>query len=242
MTMVEDIATLSKVESDDFWMNAKTRLFIENICIKDAKILDVGCGTGLLSSKLANRGYQVDAIDFSEFSVEQTKKKILKEGLGSRVNVWRSTIDTLDFKEKYDYIILSDVLEHIKNDTAALEKSYGLLKNGGYLIISAPALKCLYGKHDIYCEHFRRYSRKELYSKLKNSNFDIVSMRYWNILMVPAAFILSKILKRTYPHSNVNSRRSLNKLLEWYYINFENKINFSIGLSLFAVAQKREPV
>lgn len=65
------------------------------------------------------------------------------------------------------------------------------------------------------------------------------SILYLNFLTVPAAFIMSKILKKTYPYSNINSKRFVNKILEYYYIKFENKINFSIGLSVFVV-RKRE--
>lgn len=240
MTMVEDIKTLSKVESDDFWLNAKNQLFIDQITIKETTILDVGCGTGLLSSKLAQMGHLVDAIDFSEFSIEKAKKKIRETGLESRLNVWVSTIESLNFKEKYDYIILSDILEHIENDTNILKKAHELLKKGGYLIISVPALKMLYGKHDVYCEHFRRYSKIELYSKIVCHGFDIILIRYWNFLMLPAAFMMSKILKKIYPHKRVNSNRLVNKILEWYYFNFENKIIFPIGLSLFSVAKKKD--
>jgi len=239
MTMAENVTTLSNIDSDDFWSNAKSQLFINQIGIKDAKILDVGCGAGLLSFKLALNGHFIDAIDISKNSVDKTNIKMQGTTVfDNNPNVWVSTIELLDCTEKYDYIILADILEHIEDDKAILNKAYELLKKDGQLIISIPVLKTLYGKHDIYCEHVRRYSKTEICSKLSNSNFSIVRIRYWNLLLIPVAFLFSKILKKRYPHSFINSNKVINKVLEWYYINFENKVNIPIGLSLFIVASK----
>ncbi len=238
MSMIEDINTLSDIESDDFWANAKCKLFLNKITKKEAYILDVGCGTGLLSSKFVKEGHYVDAIDLSENSVEKTKSRMRDISTKNIPNVWLSTIESLNTTKKYDYIIFADILEHIEDDNRTLNKAYDLLKDDGRLLISVPAIKMLYGKHDIYCEHVRRYSKNEICNKLIKNKFTIKSIKYWNMLMIPLASFYSKILNRCYPHSKVNSNKKLNKLLEFYYNKFENKINSPIGLSLFIIARK----
>lgn len=238
MTMVDNVRILSRSESSDFWLNSKIKLFLNNIHKHKSKILDVGCGTGQLTNQLAFCGHSVDAIDLSEFSIEHTRNKIWQNGFQGRINVWKSTIDALDSTEKYDYIIFSDVLEHIGNDMNTIKKSYILLKKGGHILINVPALKWLYGEHDIFCEHYRRYSKKEICSKLTLNNFEVVYVRYWSFCMVPIAFLISKVLKKPYPYSEVNSTRFINKLLKLYYTTVENRISFPIGLSLFVVARK----
>jgi len=240
MTMSENITELSNIDSDDFWLNAKSQLIFNQIKIKGAKILDVGCGTGSLSFNLALKGHCVDAIDISENSINKTNIKMQDTTLfNNKPNVWLSTIELLEYTGKYDYIILADILEHIEDDKKILNKAFKLLKNDGKLIISVPAIKMLYGTHDIYCEHIRRYSKNEICSKLIDSGFEIVVARYWNLLLIPVAFFFSKILKKSYPHSTVNSIKIFNKMLELYYTNFENKVNVPIGMSLFIVASKK---
>ncbi|MGB8216483.1 MAG: class I SAM-dependent methyltransferase [Candidatus Methanoperedens sp.] len=240
MTMVENVRILSHSESNDFWLNSKIKLFLDNIDKPNSKILDVGCGTGQLTNRLASHGHSVDAIDLSDFSVEHTQKKIWKNGFKDRTNIWRSTIDALDYTEKYDYIIFSDVLEHIENDMATIKKSYTLLKKDGHILISVPALKWLYGEHDIFCEHYRRYSREEICSKLITNNFKIIYVRYWSFCLVPIAFLISKVLKKPYPYTEINSNRFLNTFLSRFYSIIENKIRLPIGLSLFVNAKRTE--
>ena len=230
---------LTNVEHNDFWLNAKIEMFIKEICDDESRILDVGSGTGLLSMKLGLLGHKVDAIDTSEKIIEISKKKF--ETNKMNINIWKSSIEDLESNKKYDFILLADVLEHIEDDEGALEKLSNMLNPHGKLIISVPALKSLWSSHDEFCEHYRRYSKKELKEKLGNK-FVIDKIRYWNCIMLPVAFILKLINKKTYPHESVISLPIVSSVLFKYYIYFENKIPLPIGLSLFAVVSKKASI
>ena len=63
---------------------------------------------------------------------------------------------------KYDYIILADVLEHIRNDKAALESLRKLLKPYGQILITVPAYNFLFSKKDLILKHYRRYGYNQI--------------------------------------------------------------------------------
>src|SRR3989344_8949493 len=92
------------------------------------KILDAGCGTGLLTQKLGFLG-QVWGVDISVSALSFAKKRGL-----SRLN--RASIDSLPFSgKKFDLITCVDVLYHTKvNDKKAIKEFCRVLKPGGTLV------------------------------------------------------------------------------------------------------------
>lgn len=78
----------------------------------------------------------------------------------------------------YNLIYTSNVLEHIPDDLEALKDIHNLLEAGGSLMIYVPAFMFLYSPADAALGHYRRYTKRELYDKLKLANFSIQSCRY----------------------------------------------------------------
>jgi 2-polyprenyl-3-methyl-5-hydroxy-6-metoxy-1,4-benzoquinol methylase len=91
--------------------------FINNIKSGDS-VLDIGCGIGFVSDKLAQKAKNVTGVDIEEKNLSIAKNKFVKENL--RFILADAT--QYDFKEKFDVVILSNVLEHIKNRIEFLEK------------------------------------------------------------------------------------------------------------------------
>jgi len=101
------------------------------------KVLDIGCGTGLLSLKLLQKsGCSVTGIDNSREMLAIFKDKIRRLGLEKRVNCKLMDIDSLNFKDNtFDAAVSSVVLHHLKNKLTPLKNIYKLLKPGGVFII-----------------------------------------------------------------------------------------------------------
>lgn len=99
--------------------------------IKGKAILDIGCGTGVLSAYIANKGFMVDAIDFSKEMLKIAKKRI------KNVQFIEGDMRNINALKKYDGIMLAYSLFHIskKEVIEVLPKYYDLLKKDGCMLI-----------------------------------------------------------------------------------------------------------
>jgi 2-polyprenyl-3-methyl-5-hydroxy-6-metoxy-1,4-benzoquinol methylase len=217
---------LERIEESDFWSKVKVKLILD--LVEGKKVLDVGCGSGRLSKALREKGYSVVAIDSDWKAVNITKKKGIRAYV-SDINDWKSD-------DKFDCIILGDVLEHIEDDKSAMRKVHAMLKPNGCIIVNVPSYQFLFGKHDVALGHKRRYSDNELKNKLKNSGFKIEYLRHWNLLALPIT-ILTKISKKDYPHERVSNITVLSRLLERMLLA-ESKSNYMFGISILCKARK----
>ena len=100
----------------------------------EMKILDVGCGTGNFSIKLAEMGCKVIGIDKSEKMLEEAKRKAEMKGL----NIEFLNMDVYDIElsdESFDGVFSMAAFEFIKRPKKAYDEMYRVLKKGGYLLI-----------------------------------------------------------------------------------------------------------
>lgn len=72
------------------------------------------------------------------------------------------TLTDLDASECYDAILYMDVLEHIEDDRGEVERAAAHLKQGGKLIVLAPAHQWLFSPFDQSIGHFRRYDKQRM--------------------------------------------------------------------------------
>lgn len=169
-----------------------------NIIIKYLKphinenVLDIGCGIGYYSFELATKfNCQVDGIDIDADDIELANK-IRDLTKCNNVNFKVQNVLELDFPDNtFDKIILSEVLEHIRNDRKALKDVCRVLKPHGYLIITVPysrvveeyneqkAKKSRMENIEIKGGHVRNgYSLEYMSKILINTGFDIVENCY----------------------------------------------------------------
>ena len=88
------------------------------------KILDVGCGTGVLAAMLTDYGYIVTGIDISDQAIEKCREK----GLNAYV---QDLSEPFTFQERdFDCILMSEVLEHLVDPVQALQNLREILKPG----------------------------------------------------------------------------------------------------------------
>jgi len=98
-----------------------------DIPLKGIKIVELGCGGGILTESLARAGAQVTGIDVSAELINIAKEHVkLDPDISERVNYIQTTVEEFAQKEKetYDALVTCEVLEHVKNPQLFLKVQY----------------------------------------------------------------------------------------------------------------------
>ncbi len=120
-----------------------------DIC-KDTTILEIGCGEGGNLLPFAKLGCNVLGVDISKSRINVAKQLFAKENeFGTFIcdNIFSLT----GYDNKFDIIICHDVIEHIAEKFALLEKAYSFLKDNGVFFIAFPAWQMPFGGHQQIC-------------------------------------------------------------------------------------------
>src|SRR5690348_11391025 len=140
-------AVESEVEETHWWFVGRRRLFAAELAragvARDARILDVGAGTGSTLRMLHDAGYTRTAgLDSSDDAVRFCAAK----GLGP---VQKGDILALPFPDaSFDFVFATDILEHVDDDGRAAAEIARILVPGGKALITVPTFQRLWGLQD----------------------------------------------------------------------------------------------
>ena len=98
------------------------------------KILDIGCGGGLLSEPMARLGAKVTGIDASKKNIEIAKHHLKKSNLS--IKYYNYSPEKFFSKNKYDVILNMEIVEHVDNVNFFIEQSAKFLKKSGIMFIA----------------------------------------------------------------------------------------------------------
>ena len=97
----------------------------------ELKILDIGCGGGLISEPMARLGAKVTGIDASEKNIKIAKIHSQESNL--KINYLNSSPERLDKREEFDIILNLEVIEHVENVELYIKSCNRLLKKNGLM-------------------------------------------------------------------------------------------------------------
>lgn len=144
------------------------------------RVLDVGCGSGSVSFYVASMGNKVVGIDISQKAIGICNETSKLLGLTNFTEFKVADCFSFKSREKFDFIIVIEVLEHLEEDERAIERFSELLNKNGKLFISVPSKNSPLFKlgisrnFDKEVGHLRRYSTKGLEGILEQRGFEIL--------------------------------------------------------------------
>ena len=145
------------------------KTFIGKLVGKNQKVLEVGCGEGILSIALAKSGNRVTGTDISDTCILLANKNKLR--FRTEVDFLRMSATRLDFPPNtFDWVVSTDLLEHLHPDDALnhLFEAARILKNKGkYLLITPNASVGLHAGS----LHLKEYTLKELKELFARAGF-----------------------------------------------------------------------
>lgn len=153
---------------------------------KNGRILDFGCGAGLLSSNLITNGFEVTSFDIGE-----TNKKYAKEF--SNISV-QDVLDPAKYQNYFDVVAMVEVIEHLENPVETLAFVKSLLKDDGIIFITTPNYNSLQrliqGKNwkaIVPQGHLIYFTERTLRTALKKSGLTLLEFKAYEIFF-PVSF------------------------------------------------------
>jgi SAM-dependent methyltransferase len=235
----------AQVERKHWWFRGRRRLLarlidgLDPALPRDARVLDVGCGTGANGPVLAGGGRTAYGIDMSAVPLGLG-------GTGERGHAARLRGDArrLPFADaSFDLVVALDVLEHILDDDAAARELRRVTRPGGALIAFVPALEWLWGLQDDVSHHLRRYHKRELREVIAGAGFRIERLTYFNTLLLPpiaAARLAMRVRRPSIASENEVGGRLTNAVLGGIFAleaPLLSRLDLPVGVSLACVAR-----
>jgi len=166
---------------------------------KDAKILDVGCGTGKLAFRLSNitKGVEIHGVDLSKDMIKKAKAKLGGEPIEFKVG----DVENLPYETNtFDIITCSHSFHHYPNQKKAISEMHRVLKDDGKLMIidgSRDKLlgKVIFGVVEIVEGNVYHIFEEELRDMLMTIGFNKVEQKQFNPI-APLLFTLGHVKKK----------------------------------------------
>lgn len=242
------LKTFYKVEVEHWWWRGRRNILKKFLSTKQNTkpnvILDAGCGTGSTIKFLSQYGVTY-GVDVSSVATAFCRKRGLK-------HIKTGDVSKLPYEDTFfDIVSCMDVLEHIEDDEKAVKELFRILKPGGELILTIPALPFIFSGHDRAQGHFRRYSRSDVRRLLESNGFTEKRTTHFNVLL-SFPIILIRLLSRFKPFAkaadfdsklnyDIYKIKKVNDMLSFIF-SLEaillQKFDLPFGVSILAIYQK----
>lgn len=103
-------------------------------CLSGLRLLDIGCGAGLLCEPFTRLGAQVIGVDPSATNISAAKLHADKGHLS--IDYRCTTVEEMDARERFDIVLAMEVVEHVVDVGAFIKRCATMLKPGGLMVVS----------------------------------------------------------------------------------------------------------
>lgn len=166
-------ARLKKVEEHHFWFRVRRRWIfdrVHSLVPPPARFLEVGCGTGNISSFMAEKGYDTTGCEFYAEALYTAWPGFRRvQGDAAR----------LPFRaDSFDAVGLFDVIEHVDDDVTLIREAARVVRKGGIVAVTVPAREELWSAADVKAYHKRRYTKESLTACISSEGLEVLRMEY----------------------------------------------------------------
>ena len=188
-------------------------ILAKHLPLRDAKVLDIGCGGGLFLSMLKQEGAQVTGIELSDSRAQYAK---IKHGLEIVKYPIESDFWQRRYMNHFDAVTIWDVIEHVNYPHQTLQSAVNVLKPGGWLLIDTPCRDSFYhqfggityrltrGKYPTFLNamysshlfgHKQIFSTTEMKELFESVRLEVIDLHKFHELSFPYEFYLKKLFR-----------------------------------------------
>lgn len=236
---------LVKLEAQNFWFRARNRLIVwalQHYFLGKENFLEIGCGTGFVLSGISTACPQLklSGSEISSSGLAHAAKRV------KNAEFFQMDARAIPFFEEFDVIGAFDVLEHVEEDEKVLSQLQQAIRSGGGLMITVPQHEFLWSRTDVHACHVRRYSVRDLTSKVRAAGFEVIRTTSFVSLLFPL-MLASRSLQRHERDSydalgelriGTTTNFLLEKMMSVEQVLIRAGLSFPVGGSLMMIAKK----
>jgi SAM-dependent methyltransferase len=244
-------APLWAAEEQHFWFRSRNDVL--ECIVRDEvsrlapgyRVLEVGCGTGFVL-RMLNRVCEAGSV----VGLDLFHEGLVMARRRSGARLVQGRIESPPFSSPFDIVGIFDTLEHVDNDSQALEHLRALVRPGGLLVVTVPAYQHLWSDFDVEAHHCRRYEPAGLQQRLRAAGFSVEYLTPFMATLYPfarAARVIGDALRRrsdsrpSAVDEQLKIRPGLNGLLSFALAQESRLIarrrHLPVGTSLLALAR-----
>lgn len=207
--------------------------------IKASEVLDVGAGSGIFSRQLLDHNICQSAVcvdpNYAEEKEESQNGKSIK------------FVKSID-KTTQGLTLMMDVLEHVEDDVALLKEYADTMPENGKVLITVPAFQFMWSGHDVFLEHYRRYTIEMMEKTIREAGLRPVKSRYFFGSLFPVVVVIRFVKKILFNQGKIEGKSELklysdsvnSTLIILHDIERMSLFSFNkmFGLSVFCLCEK----
>ncbi|MCB2203150.1 class I SAM-dependent methyltransferase [bacterium] len=228
----ETLEAISIATRFNSWMYSSIRQYCTGL------VLEIGSGIGNISQCIIDDGHDAVLTDYSMRYVEHLSRRFA--GLHNLRGVCYFDVaqqhlerDEPEHVDRYDTVVILNVMEHIRDDVNVVRNIKSVLKPGGTAIILVPAFQSLYCDLDRELGHYRRYSRSQLAGVVEKGGLQVSTEYAFNSLGVLGWLYSGKFRQK---HQISTSSMSVFEKVVWVAKLLDAATLKKVGLSRIVVA------
>lgn len=198
---VDDAAAmkaLTEAEDRHFWHRSRNELIVNRLlslgATPGAPVVELGCGGGAVAAAMSHAGFEVVGVDGHVVRLREAARR------APNATFWAHDLSRGAApveKAHFAVAALFDVIEHLDDAEAALADALSLVKPGGLLVGTVPALMSLWSNYDEASGHKRRYSRSTLAETLSRvRGAALLEILDFNRHLVPMMWLQRRLLSK----------------------------------------------